>query len=93
MSRPCETAVALCGYSCVVQLAEKHQEAHAQQWQTHSQHSQIHDDALVDLLPQVGPEDLDERDLQGRDLAVHEDAGEVQLHLEAHVDVGAIDGG
>lgn len=39
----------------------------------------------VDLLPEMGPEDLDERDLEGRDLAVHEDACEVQLHLKANV--------
>ena len=31
------------------------------------------------------PEDLDERDLEGRDLAMHEDACEVELHLEAHI--------
>ena len=37
-------------------------------------------------------EDLDERDLERRDLAVHEDAGQVELHLETDVDVGAIDG-
>jgi len=47
----------------------------------------------VDLLPQVGAEDLDERDLERGDLAVHEDAGQVELDLEAHVDVGAVDGG
>ena len=39
------------------------------------------------------PEDLDEGDLQRGDFAVHEDAREVQLHLEAHVHVGAVDGG
>ena len=43
------------------------------------------------LLPQVRAEDLDERDLERRDLAVHEDAGQVELHLEADVDVGAVD--
>lgn len=43
--------------------------------------AQIHDDGLVHLLPQVGPEDLDEGDLQRGDLAVHEDARQVQLHL------------
>jgi hypothetical protein len=40
----------------------------------------------------VGAEDLNEGDLEGGDLAVHEDAGEVQLHLEPHVHVGAVDG-
>mmetsp|Transcript_4532 Transcript_4532/g.13244 ORF Transcript_4532/g.13244 Transcript_4532/m.13244 type:complete len:1314 (+) Transcript_4532:2393-6334(+) len=54
--------------------------------------AEVHHDGLVDLLPEVSPEDLDEGDLEGGDLAVHEDAGEVELHLEAHVDVGAVDG-
>lgn len=35
----------------------------------------------MDLLPQVGAEDLDEGDLERGDLAVHEDARQVQLHL------------
>lgn len=47
--------------------------------------TQIHHDALMDLLPQVSSEDLDERDLQCGDLAVHEDTGQIQLHLKAHV--------
>ena len=54
--------------------------------------TQVHDDGLVDLLPQVRAEDLDERDLECRDLAVEKDAGEIQLHLEADVDVRAVDG-
>mmetsp|Transcript_98960 Transcript_98960/g.262867 ORF Transcript_98960/g.262867 Transcript_98960/m.262867 type:complete len:658 (-) Transcript_98960:4864-6837(-) len=54
--------------------------------------TQVHDDTLVDLLPQVGSEDLDQRDLERGDLAVHEDAGEVQLHLETHVHVRTVDG-
>ena len=62
--------------------------------QTFSQRylTEIHDDALVDLLPEMGAEDLDEGDLESGDLAVHEDAGEVELDLEADVDVGAVDG-
>lgn len=39
----------------------------------------------MDLLPQVSSEDLDEGDLQGGDLAMHEDARQVQLHLKAYV--------
>ena len=39
----------------------------------------------MDLLPQVRAEDLDQRDLQRRDLPVHEDARQVELHLEACV--------
>jgi len=44
-----------------------------------------HDNRLVHLLPQVGTEDLDERNLECGDLAVHEDAREVELHLETDV--------
>ncbi len=54
---------------------------------------QVHDHTLVHLLPQVSPEDLDQGDLEGGDLAVHEDASQIQLHLEAHVHIGAVDGG
>lgn len=45
------------------------------------------------LLPQVSPEDLDEGDLEGGNLAMHEDACQIQLHLETHVHIGTIDGG
>lgn len=48
---------------------------------------------LVDLLPQVGTEDLDEGDLERWDLAVHEDACEIQLDLESDVHVRSVDGG
>ena len=53
--------------------------------------AQVHGDGLVDLLPEMRAEDLDEGDLERGNLAVHEDAGEVELHLEAHVDVGSVD--
>ena len=39
----------------------------------------------MDLLPEVRAEDLDEADLQSGDLAVHEDARQVELDLEADV--------
>ena len=42
---------------------------------------------LVDLLPEVRAEDLNERNLQRRNLAVHEDARQVELDLEADVDL------
>lgn len=42
----------------------------------------VHHHRLVDLLPQMGTEDLDQRDLEGRNLSMHEDAGQVKLHLE-----------
>ncbi len=53
---------------------------------------QIHDDGLVDLLPQVSAEDLNEGDLEGWNLSVHENARQVELHLETHVHVGTVDG-
>ena len=43
--------------------------------------------ALVDLLPQVRAEDLNQRDFEGRNLPVHEDARQVELDLEADVDL------
>ena len=45
------------------------------------------------LLPQVSPEDLDEGNLEGGDLAMHENACQVQLHLEAHIHIGTVNGG
>ena len=44
--------------------------------------TEIHDNRLVNLLPQMSSEDLDEGDLEGRDLAVHENTSQIQLHLE-----------
>ena len=55
--------------------------------------AEVHDEALVDLLPEVTSEELDEADLEGGHLAVEHDAGEVELDLEAHVHVGTVDGG
>ncbi|KAK0934838.1 hypothetical protein LTS01_026167, partial [Friedmanniomyces endolithicus] len=40
----------------------------------------------------MSAEDLDEGDLERRDLAMQEDAGEIKLDLETDVDVGAVDG-
>ena len=45
----------------------------------------------MNLLPQMGTEDLNKRDLQCRDLTVKEDTGQVKLHLETDVDVGSVD--
>ena len=44
------------------------------------------------LLPQVSAENLNERDLERGNLSVHENSGQIQLDLEADVDVGAVDG-
>jgi hypothetical protein len=45
----------------------------------------------VDFLPEMGSEDLDQRDLQGRDLAVHENTRQVKLDLETNVHVRTVD--
>jgi len=46
---------------------------------------------LHTLLPQVGTEDLDQTDLQGRDLSVHKDTSQIELDLETDVYVGTVD--
>jgi hypothetical protein len=46
----------------------------------------------MNLLPQMRPEDLNERDLQRGDLAMQEDTSEIQLHLETNIHVGPVDG-
>ena len=62
-------------------------------WTTHKvRHELDHSEKILTLLPQMRTEDLDERDLQGRDLAVHEDTRQVKLDLETDVDVGTVDG-
>jgi len=53
--------------------------------------TEVHHDALMHLLPQMCPEDLNQRNLEGRDLAMHEDAGQVELDLEADIDIGSVD--
>ena len=40
---------------------------------------------LVDLLPEMSSKNLNERNFEGRNLAVHEDARQVELDLEADV--------
>ncbi len=47
--------------------------------------AEVHHDALVNLLPEMRPKDLNERNLERWNLAVHKDACEVELHLEANV--------
>ena len=43
------------------------------------------------LLPQVGAEDLNQTNLEGGDLSVHEDTGQIKLDLETDVYICAID--
>ena len=54
--------------------------------------TQVHDHTLVNLLPQVRTEDLDERDLKGWNLAVHENTRQIKLDLETDIHVGMVDG-
>lgn len=54
--------------------------------------AQIHHNGLVDLLPQVSSEDLDQGDLQSWNLSVHEDPSQIELHLETDVHIGSVDG-
>lgn len=44
-------------------------------------------------MPQVGTEDLDQTDLQGRNFTVHKDTRKIQLHLETDINVGTINRG
>ena len=46
----------------------------------------------VDDATACSPEDLNQRNFQRWDLAVHENACQIKLHLETDVDVGTIDG-
>ena len=39
--------------------------------------AEVHYDSLVDFLPQMGSEDLNERDFKSWNFAVHKDASEV----------------
>lgn len=55
--------------------------------------TEIHDNGLVNLLPEMCTEDLNQGDLQSRDFAVHENACEIQLHLETDVHVRTVDCG
>ena len=62
-------------------------------WTTHKVRHELDDSKkILTLLPQMRTEDLDERDLESRDLAVHEDTRQVKLDLETDVDVGTVDG-
>lgn len=39
----------------------------------------------------MGSENLDKRYLEGRDLSVHEDTGQIKLNLETNVDIRSVD--
>ena len=52
--------------------------------------TEVHCHRLVDLLPQMGTEDLDERDLERWNLSVEEDTSQIKLDLETNVNIGTI---
>ena len=54
--------------------------------------TKIHHNRFVDLLPQMGTENLNQGNLQCRDFAVHENASQIKLDLETNVNVGSVDG-
>jgi len=45
----------------------------------------------MNLLPQMGSENLDQRNLQGWQLSVHENTSQVELDLETNIDIGTVD--
>lgn len=47
--------------------------------------TQVHNNALMHFLPEMGPENLNERDLECGDLAMHEDASQIQLYLKPYI--------
>ncbi len=53
--------------------------------------AEIHDYRLVNLLPQVSSEDLDQRNLQSWNLSMQEDTRQVKLNLETNIHVGSVD--
>ena len=52
----------------------------------------IHDNALMDLLPKMCPEDLDQRYFQSWNLSMHENPREIQLHLETNIYISPVNG-
>lgn len=52
--------------------------------------TEIHDNALMYFLPQMGPEDLNKGDLQSWNLAMHEYAGQIELHLKSNINVSPV---
>ena len=53
--------------------------------------AEIHNNRLVDLLPQVSSEDLNQRNLKSRNFTVHEYASKIKLDLEANINISSVD--
>ncbi len=52
--------------------------------------TQVHNNRLVDFLPKMGSEYLNQGYLESWDFAVHENTGQIQLNLETNVHIGAV---
>ena len=57
--------------------------------QRHIQSTTIayHDKRFVDLLPQMRSKNLNQRNFERRNFAVHENAGQIKLHLKADINI------
>ena len=53
--------------------------------------AEIHNDCFVYFLPKMRSENLNQRYFERWNFTVHEDASEVELNLEANVNVGTVD--
>lgn len=63
-----------------------------QPFQFHVKHlAQVHHNAFMYFLPKVCPEYLDEWYFESGKFAMHENACEVQLHLEPNIHIGPVD--
>ena len=49
--------------------------------------TQIHDNTLMNFLPQMSSKDLNQRNLQCWNLAVHKYSCKIKLHLETYIDL------
>lgn len=52
--------------------------------------AKVHYYRLVNLLPQMRPEDLNQTDLECGNFAVHVDTCKVELHLESNINVRSV---
>jgi hypothetical protein len=45
----------------------------------------------MNLLPQMGSENLDQTDFQSRDFTMHKNTSKIQLYLETNIDISSVD--
>lgn len=53
--------------------------------------TKIHNNRLVNLLPQVSTEDLNEGNLKSGNLTMHENTSQIELDLETNVNISSVD--